>query len=75
MQHIKKMKAILLFFLLFASTTCSDSPPVYVCSSKYARKYHLNAHCRGLSNCSRRIVQMTLENAKRSGKTLCGYEK
>jgi hypothetical protein len=35
----------------------------------------LNAHCRGLSNCSRRIVKTTIENAKRSGKTLCGYEK
>lgn len=75
MQLIKKMKAILLFFLLFANTHCSDSTTVYVCSSKYTRRYHLNAHCRGLSNCSRKIVKTTIENAKRSGKTLCGYEK
>jgi hypothetical protein len=75
MHQFKRMKAILLFLVLFINSTCSDSTTVYVCSSKYAKKYHLNAHCRGLSNCSRRIVKMTLDDAKRSGKTLCGLEK
>lgn len=69
------MKAMLLFFILFCNTACSDSTVVYVCSSKYARKYHLNAHCRGLSNCSRRIIKLNIEEAKRSGKTLCSLEK
>jgi hypothetical protein len=75
MQTFNKMKAILLFLVLFINTTCSDSTTVYVCNSKYAKKYHLNAHCRGLSNCSRKIVKTTLDEAKKSGKTLCGLEK
>jgi len=75
MQHFSKMKAILFFLVLFTNSTCSDSTTVYICNSKYAKKYHLNAHCRGLSNCSRRIVKMRLDDAKKSGKTLCGLEK
>ena len=74
MQHIKKMKTVLLFFIVLANTACSDTSTVYVCNSKFAKRYHLNPNCRGLSNCSRRIVKTTLENARRNGKTLCGYE-
>lgn len=75
MQPNKTMKTILLFLALFAHVNCTDTTTVYVCSSKYAKKYHLNPHCRGLSNCSRRIVKTTIDAAKRSGKTLCGWEK
>ncbi|RFZ93079.1 hypothetical protein D0C36_15855 [Mucilaginibacter conchicola] len=47
---------------------------VYVCESPNAKRYHLNEHCRGLSNCTYRIIKVTPEQAKKGGKTLCRWE-
>ncbi len=69
------MKRFLPLLLLFVLNGCTSSTNVYVCDSQNARKYHLKADCRGLSNCSHRIVKVTLEEAKESGKTLCNWEK
>lgn len=73
------MKAILMFFLLINEANCSDTnttaPTVYVCASQKAKKYHYQPGCRGLSNCSYKIVKIPLERAKREGKTLCQWEK
>lgn len=50
---------------------------VYVCSGKYARKYHLDRECAGLDNCKNEIVVMPESQAKNvDGKTpcsLCAY--
>ena len=72
---VTKMKLFLFLLILLTGTSCTDSTTVYVCDSSGARKYHLDPHCRGLSNCSHRIVKTTLEKAKASGKTLCAWEK
>ena len=70
------MKTLLLFFLLFTDNACTTDPKVvYLCDSKGGKRYHFNEHCRGLSNCSHKIIKVTLEEAKKRGKTLCGYEK
>jgi len=64
-----------MLFLLFRETRCADTTTVYVCDSPGAKKYHYRADCRGLSNCSHRIVKMTVDEAKKRGKTRCGWEK
>jgi hypothetical protein len=70
------MKTFLLLVYLLAGNACSsDSKVVYLCDSKSSKKYHLKEHCRGLSNCSHKVIKVTLEEAKKRGKTLCGYEK
>ena len=74
-KFMLKIKLFLCLLMLLAGTSCTDSSTVYVCESSNARKYHLDPHCRGLSNCSHRIVKTTLEKAKASGKTLCAWEK
>lgn len=57
------------------SETREDSKDkVYICSSKTAKRYHYNENCRGLSNCGSKIVKTTIDKAKDSGKTLCGWE-
>nr|WP_298793866.1 hypothetical protein [uncultured Allomuricauda sp.] len=47
---------------------------VYICMGKGSKKYHYNKNCRGFSNCSTKIHEVTLEKAKDMGRTLCGWE-
>lgn len=46
----------------------------YICTSKVAKKYHMNAKCHGLNNCKSKIVSTTIAGAKERGKTLCEIE-
>ncbi|MFI5161221.1 MAG: hypothetical protein ACHQHN_08080 [Sphingobacteriales bacterium] len=69
------MKILLMLLVLFSGITCRDTTTVYICDSRGAKRYHLTANCRGLSNCSHRIIRMTMDEAKKRGKTLCGWEK
>jgi hypothetical protein len=67
------MKVAVLIPFLFASMSCKDTT-VYVCDSPNAKKYHYSATCRGLSNCTYRVVKKTMKEAKKQGKTLCKWE-
>ncbi|KQB99957.1 hypothetical protein [Pedobacter sp. Hv1] len=78
------MKSLLLFLFLLSNATCQEtkenkeskvSATIYLCDSPNAKKYHLKADCRGLSNCSYRIIKTSLDQAKREKKKLCGWEK
>lgn len=69
------MKALLLAVLLFSSAQCARSKMVYVCDSSNAYRYHLKANCIGLRNCSRRIIAISLEQARRENKSLCKWER
>lgn len=67
-------KYLLLAGLALTLTSYSVADDVYICDSKGAKRYHLDKDCRGLSNCKAEIKKVTLNDAKDSGKTLCGYE-
>lgn len=47
---------------------------VYLCDSPGGKKYHYSKSCRGLSNCKYEIIKVKLSEAKKDGKTLCGWE-
>jgi len=47
----------------------------YICTSKVAKKYHLNAKCHGLNNCKSEIVLTTIAKAKELGKVVCEIER
>jgi hypothetical protein len=68
------MKTLLLVLFFFGGTPAKDTT-VYICAGPNAKKYHLHSDCRGLSNCHYHVVKTTLSAAKKSGKTLCGWEK
>lgn len=70
-----QMKHILFATLLFNEVRCTDSTMVFICDSPNARRYHLKGDCRGLGDCSRRIIKTTLDSAKSANRTLCGWEK
>jgi 5-bromo-4-chloroindolyl phosphate hydrolysis protein len=69
------MKTVLLLLLLLSNVGCADREMVYVCDSRNAVRYHLKEDCRGLSNCTYRVLKVSLEEAKREGKTLCKWER
>ncbi|WP_418499217.1 hypothetical protein [Flagellimonas sp.] len=71
--------SILFLPLLFVLTTSinratSLDTNVFVCMGKGSKKYHYRKSCRGLSNCSTKIHEVTLAKAKEMGRTLCGWE-
>jgi len=68
------MKLLLAVLVIFSSARCTPTI-VYVCDSPKATRYHLKQDCRGLSNCSHRIIKMTLEEAVKNHKTLCHWER
>lgn len=74
-----KLSTLLAFtFLTFSSFTAkqtySPQTSVYLCDSSDGKKYHFRENCRGLSNCQHKIIKVSLEEAKKRGKTLCGWE-
>lgn len=46
---------------------------VYVCTGKYAKRFHCDEYCRGLQSCRGEIVVMSIEEAEDYGLTPCGY--
>ncbi|MCR8560388.1 hypothetical protein KXD93_22230 [Mucilaginibacter sp. BJC16-A38] len=69
------MKILLtVIFLLFEGHFINPKM-VYYCGNKKTGKYHYRANCRGLSNCTYRIVKTTEDEAKKNGKTLCRFEQ
>lgn len=71
------MKTLLISFalLLFAPSQNdvqeSNDTYVYICTGKYAYSYHSTNTCRGLNRCSAEIKKVTLEQAKKKGRTPC----
>jgi len=78
MKTIKLTPLLVLIFFSFSSftpeKTFSPQTSVYLCNSTGGKKYHYNKNCRGLSNCKHEIIKVTLEEAKRRRKTVCGWE-
>ncbi|MBE9602280.1 hypothetical protein [Pedobacter sp. MC2016-24] len=60
--------------LSMRNASIERSTTAYICTSKVAKKYHLNARCHGLNNCKSEIISTTIASAKDGGKTLCEIE-
>ena len=46
---------------------------IYVCTGKYAKRFHCDEDCKGLQSCRGGIVVMSIEEAEDYGLTPCGY--
>lgn len=68
------MRPLLLAILLFNGVRCTPTT-VYICDSPNAIRYHLTQNCKGLRNCSHRIVTVALDKAKSMNLTLCKWER
>jgi hypothetical protein len=69
-----KAFGLVLMFLAFTSHIPIDFSYVYICKGKYSKKYHYSKTCRGLSNCSTKVEEAELNEAKRIGRTIYGWE-
>ncbi|KQR72326.1 hypothetical protein [Pedobacter sp. Leaf176] len=69
------MKTLFILPLTIILSCSLAQKEVYICNNGKTTKYHLKEACRGLSNCSYKIVKTTLEKATKDKKTLCGWEK
>lgn len=62
--------------LLFCSFTFvqdqNTTTKVYICTGSKSLKYHKSPSCYGLSKCSGTVKELTLEEAKKMGRTPCG---
>ena len=77
------MKRILLLFAMLAIASCGGTKgkenrklhydEVYVCTGKYAKRFHCDEDCKGLQSCRGGIVVMSIEEAEDYGLTPCGY--
>ena len=56
-------------------TSASKELQVYICKGPDSKRYHYTKECRGLKNCSTKIYEVTLSEAKKLERTLCRWEK
>lgn len=80
LDRMKKLVFLSLFFLLpaipFAGEDArgmrvDNNPTVVVCMGSSSKRYHRTEYCRGLNNCQGGVKKITLEEAKRAGRTAC----
>ena len=64
---------LLVTFMCCAFAANENSNTVYICTGPQSKRYHKTADCRGLRSCSKEIRKVTLEYAKKIGRTPCGY--
>lgn len=71
-----RMLLLPVLFLVLTSfdVSVNSDTTVYICMGKGSKKYHYRKNCRGLSNCSTKIHEVTLKKAKEMDRTLCGWE-
>jgi hypothetical protein len=51
------------------SPTYTDT--VYICTGKYATKYHATVSCKGLNNCRADVVPVSEKKISKAGRTPC----
>jgi len=81
---MKKIIFSILLFIVFVSCgndkeqfNQSDiqliSGSVYICTGPSSKAYHKTKNCKGLRNCSKEIISVTLDEAKNMNRKPCGY--
>ncbi len=75
-QTVDPMKEIIAVGVLCVSLFyfTSGNADVYICNSSGASRYHYQKNCRGLNACKSEIKQITLKEAQKRKRTLCGWE-
>jgi len=72
-------------FLILATLMCcafsikeqpsqiSAKDTVYICTGPQSKRFHKSPECRGLSSCSKEIKAVSIETARKMGRTPCGW--
>lgn len=46
---------------------------VYICTGPQSKRFHKTPHCKGLQSCSKQIKEVTVEQARKLGRTPCKW--
>lgn len=49
----------------------SNTTYVYICTGSYAKTYHSTSACRGLNACKGSVKKVSLDAAKKQGRSAC----
>ncbi|MDO9152951.1 MAG: hypothetical protein Q7U47_04460 [Paludibacter sp.] len=63
----------LLLILFIIPLLSNENIKVYVCTSIASKRYHKSTECEGMQACKAIMRIVTLDDAKRFGKTPCGF--
>lgn len=72
------MKTLLLLAMLLAqpsvqTTHETNETMVYICTGSMSKRYHKTSNCRGLNSCSKEIKKVSVDYAKKIGRTPCKW--
>lgn len=45
----------------------------YICTGPQSKRFHKTPHCKGLQSCSKQIKEVTVEQARKLGRTPCKW--
>ena len=69
-KFISSLKFALIALLL---ASCAEDKGVYICTGRTAKRYHKAENCQGLNRCSGEVRKVTIDEARRYGRTPCRY--
>lgn len=73
---MKHTLLILATLLCCSFGTAEMNPPqtkVYICTGPQSKRFHKTPNCKGLQSCSKEIKAVTLEQARKMGRTPCKW--
>lgn len=70
-----KLLITVMLSVLLHQAEPSKKKEVYICNSQNGKRFHYKENCEGLQNCTHKIEKITLKEARKAGKTRCGYER
>jgi hypothetical protein len=69
------MKLItLLLAIQILATSFMYETYVYICQGPHSKVYHRSQNCKGLSNCSTELKEITVQEAQNMGRRACRIE-
>lgn len=55
------------------SQETSSGITVYICTGPKSKRYHCDQYCKGLRSCSKDVIAVSLEKARKMGRTPCKW--
>lgn len=71
MRYLVLLSLLLLSPAIDKAERTGTDGTVYICTGPKSKRYHRTSGCKGLNSCSESIKSVSLEYAKRIGRTQC----
>ncbi|WP_010180999.1 hypothetical protein [Aquimarina agarilytica] len=71
---MKKISVLAILLFSLTAATIKTTTEVYICKGKGSKRYHFSPNCRGLNSCTTKIYKVSKSEARKIGRTICGWE-